>query len=40
MSNNILVAYEALNTMDTRMKGNEEFMVLKLDMSKAYDKVK
>jgi hypothetical protein len=36
---NILVAFEALHTMDAKMKGKEGFMALKLDMSKAYDRV-
>jgi hypothetical protein len=36
---NILVAFEAMHTMDRRMKGREGFMALKLDMSKAYDRV-
>ena len=39
ITNNILVAFEALHTMDTRMKGRQGFMALKLDMSKAYDRV-
>jgi hypothetical protein len=29
---NVLVAYEALHSMDTRMKGKKGFMVIKLDM--------
>jgi hypothetical protein len=37
---NIMVAYEALHTMYTQMKGKNGFMEIKLDMSKAYDKVK
>jgi hypothetical protein len=36
---NILVAYETLHTMHARMWGNVGFMALKLDMSKAYDRV-
>jgi hypothetical protein len=36
---NIPVAFEALHTMDAKMKGKEGFMALKLDMSKAYDRV-
>jgi hypothetical protein len=36
---NVLVAYEALHSMDTRMKGKKGFMVIKLDMGKAYDRV-
>jgi hypothetical protein len=34
-----LVAFEALHTMNGRLKGKEGFMALKLDMSKAYDRV-
>ena len=40
ITNNILVALEALHTMDGRMKGREGYMAFKLDMSKAYDRVK
>jgi hypothetical protein len=40
ITDNVLVAYEALHTMSTRMKGKKGFMAIKLDMSKAYDKVK
>jgi len=36
---NIMVAYEALHTMHTQMKGKKGFMEIKLDMSKAYNKV-
>ena len=36
---NILVAVEALQMMDTRMTGRKGFMALKLDMRKAYDRV-
>lgn len=39
ISENILVAYEALHTMDPRMKGNEGYMALNLGMSKAQDRV-
>jgi hypothetical protein len=39
ITDNILVAFEAMYTMDRRMKGREGFMALKLDMSKAYDRV-
>lgn len=33
------MAYEALHTMLTRMRGKKGFMAIKLDMSKAYDRV-
>lgn len=39
ISDNVLVAYEALHTMDARLKGRKGFMAIKLDMSKAYDRV-
>lgn len=35
----MLVAYEALHTMKTWMRGRKGFMAIKLDMSKAYDRV-
>jgi hypothetical protein len=39
LTDNILVAYENLHTMHARMWGKVGFMALKLDMSKAYDRV-
>ena len=36
---NILAAYETLHTMHTRKKGKKGFMAIKLDISKAYDRV-
>lgn len=35
---NIIVAYETLHPMITKCKGNNRFMALKLDMSRAYDR--
>jgi hypothetical protein len=39
ITDNIIIAFEALHTMDTRLKGKEGYMALKLDMSKVYDRV-
>jgi hypothetical protein len=39
ITNNVLVAFETLHTMDTRLKGKEGYMAVKLDMSKAYDRL-
>ncbi|XP_059436137.1 uncharacterized mitochondrial protein AtMg01250-like [Corylus avellana] len=36
---NILVAFEALHTMDIRLKGRNGFMAMKLDMSKSYNRI-
>jgi ribonuclease HI len=39
ITDNILAAYETLHTMNSKMKGKEGFMAVKVDMSKAYDRV-
>jgi hypothetical protein len=39
ITDNILVAYETMHTMSSVLKGKGGFMALKLDMSKAYDRV-
>ncbi|XP_059436383.1 uncharacterized protein LOC132169350 [Corylus avellana] len=39
ITDNILAAYETLHTMHTGMRGKKGFMAIKLDMSKAYDRV-
>ena len=39
ISDNILAAYETFHTMHSSMKGKKGFTVVKLDMSKAYDRV-
>lgn len=38
ITNNILIACEVLRSLSIRLKGNERFMALKLNMSKAYEK--
>jgi hypothetical protein len=39
IADNILAAYETLHTMHTRMYGRVGYMAVKLNMSKAYDRV-
>jgi hypothetical protein len=39
ISDNVIVAYEVLHTMHTRIRGKMGFMEIKLDMSKAYNRV-
>ena len=39
ISDNILVAFETLHYMRNHNQGKSRFMALKLDMSKAYDRV-
>jgi hypothetical protein len=39
ISDNIIVAFETLHTMETRLKSRNGSMALKLDMSKAYDRL-
>ena len=39
ISDNILVAFESLHHMKNKKRGKEGFMAMKLDMSKAYDRV-
>lgn len=39
ISDNILVAYETLHTMNSQLYGKKGYMALKLDMNKANDRV-
>ena len=39
ISDKILVAFETMHSIDQRRKGKEALTVVKLDMSKAYDRV-
>src|SRR6185437_161715 len=39
ISDNILIAYELTHYMKQKKKGKEGFVAVKLDMSKAYDRV-
>ena len=39
ISDNVVVAFETMNTIGKRKKGKEGLMAIKLDMSKAYDRV-
>ena len=40
ITDNVLLAYETLHAMHRRKKGKKGALVLKLDVSKAYDRVK
>uniref|UniRef100_A0A803NP78 Reverse transcriptase domain-containing protein n=1 Tax=Cannabis sativa TaxID=3483 RepID=A0A803NP78_CANSA len=39
VSNNIMIAFEIMHYLKRKTKGKKEFMAMKLDMSKAYDRV-
>ena len=39
ISDNVVVAFETMHTIGKRKKGKEGLMAIKLDMSKAYDRV-
>lgn len=39
ISDNVMIAFEVMHYMRRKMKGKDYWMALKLDMSKAYDRV-
>ena len=39
ITDNVLVAFKTMHCINQRRKGKEALMVVKLDMSKAYDRV-
>lgn len=39
ISDNVLISYEVMHYLKRKIRGNEGFMALKLDMAKAYDRI-
>ena len=39
ITDNVLIAFELMHYLDHKKSGKDGFMIVKLDMSKAYDKV-